>query len=140
MGVLYMAKLYREGRDARLFPAVKSGEDRATSIFLSVLDSVEPFRRAMMASVDVKLRKRNSIFQTKVHPEFSTKNIDKDIPDGMITLQQDKSWAALIEVKIKKADLNEPQLARYLKRVKEYNCQALITISNEMCAAPTMPP
>jgi len=64
MGVLYMAKLYREGRDARLFPAVKSGEDRATSIFLSVLDSVEPFRRAMMASVDVKLRKRNSIFQT----------------------------------------------------------------------------
>ena len=135
-----MAKLYREGRDARLFPAVKSGEDRATSIFLSVLDSVEPFRRAMMASVDVKLRKRNSIFQTKVHPEFSTKNIDKDIPDGMITLQQDKSWAALIEVKIKKADLNEPQLARYLKRVKEYNCQALITISNEMCAAPTMPP
>ena len=133
-------KIYREGRNARLFPAVKSGEDRATSIFLSVLESVEPFRRAMMASLGIKLRKRASVFSTKVHPEFSTRNLDKDIPDGMITLEQDKLWSALIEVKIKKSDLNEPQLARYLKRVKEFNCQALITISNEMCADPTMPP
>lgn len=133
-------KIYREGREARLFPTNSSGEDRATSIFLSVLDSVEPFRQAMMQSIGVKLRKRNSTFATRVHPEFSTRNIGKDIPDGMIILDQDKLWSALIEVKIKKADLDEPQLERYLKRVKEFNCQALITISNEMCAAPDMPP
>ena len=133
-------KVYREGREARLFPTVSSGEDRATSIFLAVLDSVEPFRKAMMHSVGIKLRKRSSTFTTRVHPEFSTRNIGKDIPDGMIVLEQDNIWSALIEVKIKKADLDEPQLERYLKRVKEFNCQALITISNEMCANPTMPP
>ena len=133
-------KIYREGRHARLFPTVSSGEDRATSIFLSVLDSVEPFRQEMMKSIGIKVRKRKSTFTTRVHPEFSTRNISKDIPDGMIILEQDKIWSALIEVKIKKADLDEPQLERYLKRVKEFNCQALITISNEMCAAPKMPP
>lgn len=133
-------KIYREGRDARLFPTVSSGEDRATSIFLSVLNSVEPFRRAMMESVGVRLKKRGSNFITKVHPEFSTRKIDKDIPDGMIILEQDKIWQALIEVKIKRADLDELQLGRYLKRVKEFKCNALITISNEMCAAPDMPP
>ena len=140
-GELKLAKkIYREGRKARLFPTVSQGEDRATSIFLSVLDSVEPFRRAMMQSINIRLRKRQSTFTTRVHPEFSTRNKNKDIPDGMIILEQDKMWSALIEVKIKKADLDEPQLERYLKRVKEFNCQALITISNEMCATPSMPP
>lgn len=135
-----VSKIYREGRDARLFPTVSSGEDRATSIFLSVLNSVSPFRHAMMESIGVKLRKRGSTFTTKVHPEFSTKKIHKDIPDGMIILDQDKTWQALIEVKIKRSDLDELQLGRYLKRVKEFKCNALITISNEMCAAPNMPP
>ena len=139
-GTKVARKVYREGRKARLFPTVSQGEDRATSIFLSVLDSVEPFRRAMMQSINIKLRKRKSTFTTRVHPEFSTRNKSKDIPDGMIILEQDKVWSALIEVKIKKADLDEPQLERYLKRVKEFDCQALITISNEMCATPSMPP
>lgn len=133
-------KIYREGRHARLFPVVSSGEDRATSIFLAVMNSVLPFRQAMMQSVGVKLRKRKSNFITRIHPEFSTRNVSKDIPDGMIIVEQDTNWSALIEVKIKKADLDEPQLDRYLKRVKEFNSQALITISNEMCASPTMPP
>lgn len=135
-----VSKIYREGRDARLFPTVSSGEDRATSIFLSVLDSVVPFRYAMMESIGIRLKKRGSRFITKVHPEFSTRKIDKDIPDGMIILEQDKTWQALIEVKIKREDLDELQLERYLKRVKEFKCNALISISNEMCAAPNMPP
>lgn len=109
-------KIYREGRHARLFPVVSSGEDRATSIFLAVMNSVSSFRQAMMQSVGVKLRKRNSKFVTRIHPEFSTRNVSKDIPDGMIIVEQDTNWSALIEVKIKKADLDEPQLDRYLTR------------------------
>ena len=133
-------KTYREGKKATLFPTVKSGEDRATSIFLAVLKEVQPLRKVLLSSIGIKVRKRKSTFDARVHPEFSTRNISKDIPDGIITLEQDKLWAALIEVKIEKSDLNQDQLERYLKRVKEFDCQALITISNEMCTAPTLPP
>ncbi len=139
-GMKLTKKTYREGRQARLFPTVSQSEDRATSIFLAVMNSVQPFRHVMMSSIGVKLRKRNSNFTARVHPQFSTRNISKDIPDGMITIEQSTNWSALIEVKIKKADLDELQLERYLKRVKEFDCQALITISNEMCATPLMPP
>lgn len=133
-------KLYREGKEPRLFPTVKSDEDRATSIFLSVLSAVQPLRRDLLSSVGFKLKKRGVDFKARVHPEFSTKNASKDIPDGMLIVEQDKNWSALIEVKIKKADLDQDQLERYLKRVKEFNSQALITISNELCVLPTLPP
>lgn len=134
------SKIYREGKQAVLFPTVKSNEDRATSIFLAVLENIPSLKERMMSSIGVKVRKRKSSFETRVHPQFSTRNISKDIPDGMIILNQDKTWAALIEVKIEKSDLNQNQLERYLKRVNEFDCQALITISNEMCASPKTPP
>lgn len=38
------------------------------------------------------------------------------------------------------ADLDQPQLGRYLSRAIEQNVDALITVSNEMCADPSMPP
>lgn len=133
-------RIYKEGKEPRLFPTVKSDEDRATSIFLSILSAVEPLRKTLLGSIGFRLKKRGVTFSAKVHPEFSTKSASKDIPDGMLVIQQDKPWSALIEVKIKKADLNQNQLERYLQCVKEFGAKALITISNELCASPTLPP
>lgn len=133
-------KLYREGKEPRLFPTVKSDEDKATSILLAVLSAVQPLRRELLGSIGFKLKKRGVTFKARVHPEFSMKKASKDIPDGMLIIEQGKTWSALIEVKIKKVDLDQNQLERYLKCVKEFNSQALITISNELCASPELPP
>ena len=63
-------KIYREGRHARLFPTVSSGEDRATSIFLSVLDSVEPFRQEMMKSIGLKYENESQHLQQEFIQSF----------------------------------------------------------------------
>lgn len=136
-----MAKSFVYGRNARLFPTVKSEEDRATSILLATMTYVDGFRRTLMKTTGQTVSKRGNDFSVCVHPQFGGKDSPKDIPDGMITVRKGgNEWNALIEVKIKKADLDQGQLERYLHRAVENTCDALITISNEMCRVPEEPP
>jgi len=128
-----------EGEDARLFPTVNIDEDRATSVLLSTMNCVLPFRKALMDTIDVFVGTRSD-FKAKMHPTFGVGRKERDIPDGMILMSKPKSWRGLIEVKIKRNDLDLGQLERYLKCVRDYNCKALITISNEMCTSPKIPP
>ncbi len=128
------------GAHARLFPTVKSDEDRATSVFLACLNLVYEFRRDLMHTVGRRVSKRGNDFKATVHPKFGGRYSPEDIPDGLLEHSKTGSWRAAIEVKIKKTDLNQDQLERYLGRVVENKLQALITISNEMCANPARPP
>lgn len=133
--------LYSEGGQALLFPTTKIAEDRATSILLACLDRVYVLRRDLLASIGVKLPRRGCTFETKLHPRFGRDNGKLDIPDGMLILhKKKKEWRALIEVKIEQNLLDQGQLERYLKYVAENKCDTLITISNEMCVRPDIPP
>jgi len=132
---------FHYGRSARLFPTVKSGEDRATSVFLATLNIVDDYRIFLMKTLDKNVSRRGRDFSVFVHPQFGGRNSPKDIPDGMILVEKGKTqWKALIEVKIKDVDLDQGQLERYLNRAAEKKCNALITISNEMCSSPENPP
>ena len=135
-----MSSNFKYGSQARLFPTVKSDEDRATSIFLATFAMVYEFRYSLMISVGRKMSKRGHDFSVTTHPRFGGRYSPSDIPDGLIVHDKGSEWRAAIEVKIKRSDLDQGQLERYLKQVKENRCDALITISNEMCSNPERPP
>lgn len=136
-----MGQTFHYGRSARLFPTVNSNEDRATSVFLATINIVDAYRVLLMKTLERTVSRRGKDFSVFVHPQFGGRNSPKDIPDGMILVEKGgKQWKALIEVKIKNADLDQGQLERYLNRAIEKKCDALITISNEMCSSPDNPP
>lgn len=135
-----MVDKFSYGEAVRLFPTVKSDEDRATSILLATMDIVTDFRAALMATVERRITKRGSAFSVTTHPRFASRKASDEIPDGLIIHERGDKWRAAIEVKINQASLDQGQLERYLKRVKQFECDALITISNEMCAYPHRPP
>lgn len=123
-----------------LFPRTKIEEDKLTSIFFAVLEMVEPLRDRLLKSIGKRSYKNRDDFHVKLHPSFGGKYSAKDIPDAHIFLDQKEKWNALVEVKIKRNELTIAQLDNYLNRVHENKYDALITISNELCAAPSLPP
>lgn len=135
-----MADPINQGFKPTLFPMMSSAEDQATSIFFGMLTLVLPFRDIMLRSISRSAYKSGNDFSAFLHPSFGGKYSKKDVPDGVIHLDQKERWSALVEVKIKKQDLSNIQLDNYLQRVQESKMDALITISNELCAQPDMPP
>ncbi len=135
-----MVDKFAYGESVRLFPTVKSDEDRATSILLATMELVPDFRAVLLGTTGRRVTKRGDSFFVTVHPKFGGRYSEKDIPDGLIVHSRKDEWKAAIEVKINQSDLDQNQLERYLRRVAEHKCDALITISNEMCAYPDRPP
>jgi len=130
----------RYGHPPTLLPRTKVEEDRLTSIFFAILEIVEPLRSRLLKSIGRKSYKNRNDFVAKLHPSFGGKYSDKTTPDAHILLDQKEKWNALVEVKIKRNELTITQLDAYLQRVLENKYNALITISNELCAAPALPP
>ncbi len=128
------------GTEPTLFPLMSSEEDKTTCIFFSILKLVYPFRNKLLKSIGKSAYRSGNDFEALLHPSFGGKHSKKDIPDGYIKLEQKTTWEALVEVKIKRQDLHIAQLESYLARVKENKFDALITISNELCPQPNMPP
>ncbi|WP_427453240.1 hypothetical protein [Litorimonas sp. WD9-15] len=135
-----MAEPINQGFKPTLFPMMSSGEDQATSIFFGMMCLVLPLRDTLLRTISRSAYKSGNDFSAFLHPSFGGKYSKKDVPDGVIHLEQKENWSALVEVKIKKQDLSNIQLDNYLQRVKESNMDALITISNELCAKPDRPP
>ncbi len=136
-----MSEPFKGGQAATLFPMMANGlEDRATCIFFSVIDLVYPFRDALLNTIGQKAYKSGDDYSCLLRPSIGGRITDKDIPDAVISLNQKISWTALVEVKIGTSDLNQAQLSRYLNRAMSERVDALITISNEMCTAPSHPP
>lgn len=136
-----MAENFKGGQSPTLFPMMKAGsEDAATCIFFAVLDLVHPYRDRLLKSIGRSAYKNGSDYSCILRPSIGGRLTDKDIPDAKIDLDQKTNWTALVEVKIGAEDLDQAQLGRYLNRAIEQKVDALITISNEMCADPSMPP
>lgn len=136
-----MSEPFKGGQATTLFPMMTNGlEDRATCIFFAVMELVYPFRNIMLRSIDQKAYKSGGDFECILRPSIGGRVTDKDIPDALITLNQKTNWKALVEVKIGTNDLDQVQLGRYLNRAVSEKVDALITISNEMCAQPEQPP
>ena len=136
-----MTEPFKGGQVPTLFPMMKAGsEDAATCIFFSVLDLVFPFRERLLHSIGRSAYKNGSDYSCVLRPSIGGRLTEKDIPDAKIHLDQKTNWTALVEVKIGASDLDQAQLGRYLNRAISQKAQALVTISNEMCADPAMPP
>jgi len=140
MGV-NMSESFKGGQVTTLFPMMTNGlEDRATCIFFAVLELVYPFRNKLLNSIGQKAYKAGGSFKCTLRPSIGGRLSNKDIPDALIALRQKNHWHGLVEVKIGTNDLDQAQLGRYLNRAISEKVNALITVSNEMCAHPGSPP
>lgn len=137
---------------ARLFPsgtsAKKTKETDLTSIFLSTLIAIKPYRQAMLNLLNSKAKKvSNKSAQLHVFTEISNRNpdgslSDKGRPDGLIVLTTGKAetieWAAFVEVKANSL-LDSEQINRYLDIARKHEVD-LITISDQIVSTPFQTP
>jgi len=137
---------------ARLFPSGPIGkttkETNLTSIFLSTLAAIKPYRETMLSLLNSKAKKvSNKTAQLHVYTEISNRDSDGTVsdigrPDGLIILTTGKAqtieWAAFVEVKVN-ADLESDQINRYLDIAKQHEVD-LITISKQIVATPFQTP
>ncbi len=128
-----------QGSSAKLFPVLPESkkEERATSIFLSVLTIVPDFASKILDGCGVSISKRTiieSFIEISLKGEYS-----KMRPDGLLIVQnKTKTWSALIESKIGNATHSDEQIENYLNLAKEQKIDAVITISNQYTASPSI--
>jgi stress response protein SCP2 len=124
-------------RAARLFPIVGIGgadeqERRATSALLAVLMGVKEFGRAITG----RLGAPAGLVETYLEVPFSRDEAIV-IPDGVLRVARaGKVWTALVEVKTSNTLLSKPQVESYIEVARERGYDAVVTISNELPAAP----
>ena len=136
---------------ARLFPsgtAKSTKEGNLTSIFLSALAAIKPFRESLLSLLNTRAKKvSNKTAQLHVFTEIDShdpdgKKSDKGRPDGLIVLTTGKAqtieWAAFVEVKVN-SDLESGQIQRYLEIAKLHEVD-LITISDQIVSTPFQTP
>jgi len=132
----------KQGEKARLFPTVAdtNRENRLTSIFLALLPQMPVVAESLLSTVGLRVGKRTRIETwTEVVP-IHGEHLDKR-PDGLIVVHTGKNtWKALVETKIKGAQLNEDQISRYLEVARAAGIDAVLTISNQFSARADHPP
>lgn len=129
------------GELARLIPVATKPELRNTCVTCAMLIAVEEFAEALLGALGAPTGKRAKT-QVWVEPVFkSAKNEVKDRPDALIVVDNGRrKWRALVEAKAKNADLDSPQIEKYLDIAKAQGIDAVITISNQFVATPTQSP
>lgn len=129
------------GELARLIPVATKPELRNTCVTCAMLIAVEEFAEALLGALGAPTGKRAKT-QVWVEPVFkSAKNEVKDRPDALIVVDNGRrKWRALVEAKAKNADLDSPQIEKYLDITKAQGIDAVITISNQFVATPTQSP
>lgn len=143
---------FADAKTARLFPSgisiKKSKETNLTSIFLSTLMAIKPYRETLLGILNSKAKKvSNKTAQLHVYTEIN--DIDSDgsttkngRPDGLIVLTTGKiqtiEWAAFVEVKVN-SNLETNQINRYLDIARKHGVD-LITISDEIVSTPFQTP
>lgn len=129
-----------ENRRARLFPLGQTeNETLTTSIFLASLSAVKEYREELFSTIGVnKIKTRN----VGIHVYTELESITKDRrPDGLIVITSGKhnpiiEWAAFVEVKVGKENINSPQVEKYIDFGRDIGINNIITISNEMVTTP----
>lgn len=134
----------KSGGVARLFPVIaETGkEQRASSIFLSVLSAVPPFADILLSQLGQSIGSRTTIdtFTEIVFKNDTTPN-NRDRPDGLIRINTGRrTWSCIVEAKIGKSTLQMDQVERYLRLARDNSIDAVLTISNEFAALATHHP
>lgn len=122
---------------ARLFPVSGIGgadeqERRATSALLAVVGSVREFGRAVTMPLGAPTGRLSAFI------EVQFKEGDKRLrPDGAIRIEYGRrTWTTLVEVKTGRNELIPDQVEAYLELARRHKFDALLTISNQLVAAP----
>jgi len=134
----------KSGEVARLFPVITetSKEQKASSIFLSVISAIPALADHLLSQAGQRLGARSSV---NTFTEVVFKNEDQrgkaDRPDGLIEVfTGKKKWSALFEAKIGSNCLDQDQIERYLRLARDNSIDSVITVSNEFAALPTHHP
>ena len=138
-----LPEMLASGEASRLFPVLSdnSKEGRTLSIFLSCLENVGEFGRAMLAGLGAKAGSRAKIdtFTEVVFKKTSSEKGER--PDGLIILRNGgKVWTALVEAKVGANDLTNEQIEGYLALARSNGIDAVITLSNQFTPLPTHHP
>lgn len=126
---------------ARLIPTSGIGgpdeqESRATSALLAVLSAVREFSSALLTPLGAPAGRAECFIEVPF--DLAGKRVQ---PDGLIRVRRgQRTWSALVEVKTAKHELEVDQLERYLDVGRRDGFDALITISNQIPAAPGVHP
>jgi len=133
------------GKEVRLFPAsrIKSereAELRATASLLAVVRAVSEFGKRLMR-VTGGLAGRIECYTEVPIQVGAGANSRAERPDGIIiAVHGNKQWAALVEVKVGDACLDEDQVQRYHRLASNLKFDALITVSNQAALPNGLPP
>ncbi len=127
------------GEEARLIPVLadKSKERRAASVFLATLSAVDDFAGAMLGGLGVRLGTRAKV---RCFTEVVFRDVPSEVkhrPDGLIVVNTGKkTWRAIVEAKIGKAEIERDQLEAYVQLARLNGVDAVITLSNQFTALP----
>lgn len=79
---------------------------------------------------------QRAIVETYIEPPFKS-NGKRIRPDGVIRISYGKTdWTALVEIKTRDGRLEADQINTYWDLARDYNFDAVVTISNEISASP----
>lgn len=138
-----LPEMLTAGEASRLFPilADTSKEGRTLSIFLSCLENIPEFGRALLGGLGIKIGARGRVDTfTEVSLQKPLPN-SKHRPDGLIVANLGKSkWTALVEAKVGASELTNQQIEAYLALAKLNAVDAIITVSNQFTPLPTHHP
>jgi hypothetical protein len=119
---------------AQLIPSFKKNERRLLSVFMATLDAVPAFRGHIFPIFGYRSGK-NCKYASFMEPVFEDRKAPPGRPDGLIICNyRSKNWAALIEAKSDKNQINIEQIEMYSSLAKHLEIDAIISISNEFAA------
>ena len=125
---------------ARLIPTLhlSRGEERIVSILLATLSVVYPFAERLLKRCSVTMGKRSDLdCYSEIEFPVSNDNTGGRV-DGILRLTTPKrKWTAILEAKVGNAEINTDQVIRYAEIAREYEIDAIITLSNQLVALPT---
>lgn len=122
---------------ARLIPVsgingADEQERRGVSALLAVLESVREFGRVITGALGAPAGTISTFIEVPFQLGERTVR-----PDGLIRVSRGKqTWTALVEAKTGRNDLDPAQLDAYLNVARENQFDLVLTISNQIVAAP----
>ena len=122
-----------KGQPAALFPALSEGskEKRAVSILLACMEQVPELTKSLLQGQGAPLGSKSRLQAWTEAGPVGKKGVDR--PDGRIEVNSARrqTWVALLEAKVGKAIVEDPQIEAYLAEGRRVGANALITISND---------
>ena len=126
------------GEVARLIPVIADSrrEQKVASVFLATFPAVPHLAQSLFSSLGIRLGKR-ALIDTYTEVIFRGQKEVKGRPDGLVVITTGKNqWRALLEAKIRNSPLEAEQVERYLNIARDYDVDAVITVSNQFVARP----